>query len=172
MFKRKLVKIIPFLLALVLLISTFASCNENGGKPQIRQPGKIDTLVVTTIDAIEKASRSEYYFDVLSGTITQMALVRVDESGAYQPLMAEFETSDSKTWTFTITDGLTCMTARVTAEDVKFTIEYLDLQNNGGYLSRYEDIVVLNDRQIKLVLKTPTRHLSNFTARNHPQTYL
>jgi peptide/nickel transport system substrate-binding protein len=166
MFKRKLVKIIPFLLVLVLLISTFASCNENGGKTTNPAAGKIDTLIVGTTMAIEKASRSEYYFDVLTGTISQMALVKVDETGAYQPLMAEYETNDSKTWTFTITDGLTWHDGTpVTAEDIKFTIEYLDLQNNGGYLSKYEDIVVLNDRQIRLVLKEAnTRHLSNFTA--------
>ena len=166
MFNQKPVKIIPFLLGIVLLLSTFTSCTENGGQTTNAGESKIDTLIIGTTMSIEKAGRSEYYFDVTTGTVSQMALVRVDENGEYRPLMAEFETSDSKTWTFTITDGLTWHDGTpVSAEDIKFTIEYLDGQNNGGYLSQYEDIVVINDSQIQLVLKTAnTRHLSSLTA--------
>jgi len=164
MLKGALSKIIPLVLSAVLLLSTFASCTGDGN--QTAKEGSIDTLIVGTTMAIEKASRSDYYFDVMTGTISQMALVRVDGNGEYQPLMAEYQTTDGKTWTFTIMDGLSWHDGTpVTAEDINITIEYLDRQNNGGYLSKYEDLVVLNDKQIKMVLKeTNTRHLSNLTA--------
>jgi len=165
MFKGNLSKIIPLVLSAILLISTFASCTENGEPTTDTEESKIDTLIVGTTMAIEKASRSDYYFDVLSGTLSQMALISVDENGEYHPLMANYETADSKTWTFTIIDGLTWHDGTpVTADDIKFTIEYLDEQD-GGYLAKYEDIVVLNDRQIQLVLKEAnTRALSSLTA--------
>ena len=89
---------------------------------------QIDTMVIGTTMKIPSISRETYNFDVLSGTLTHMALVKQDENGEIKPFMAEkFETKDNKKWTFQLRKGLTWHDGEaVTAQDVKFTAE---LQN-------------------------------------------
>lgn len=126
----------------------------------------IDTFIVGTTAEIVSANRSEYNFDVISGTLSQLAPVWLDENGEFQPLLCDYSTTDSKTWTLTVKDGMRWHDGDpVTAEDIKFTLEYLDTQTDGGYASSYADIRVVDERTIELELETPNpRQLSSLTT--------
>ena len=126
-------KIPSFIMAAVLCIAVFAGCGtqENtssaSNEPTVSGAAdttkQIDTMVIGTTMKITSISRETYDFDVLSGTLTHMALVKQDENGDLKPFMAEsFETKDNKTWTFQLRKGLTWHDGEpVTAQDVKFT---------------------------------------------------
>ena len=52
-------------------------------------------------------------------------MVYQDISGNYHPLLATYETTDAKTWTYTIVKGMTWSDGTpVTAEDILFTIPW------------------------------------------------
>ncbi|MBC3887880.1 hypothetical protein GH810_06110 [Acetobacterium paludosum] len=127
----------------------------------------IDSMVIGTTMDIQSISRSDYYYNVLSGTLTHLALVRLDENNEIQPMMAEYSTADNgKTWTFVLKDGLKWDDGeKVTAEDVKFTIEYLDKMENAGRMDKLEAINIVNDQTIQLVYKTANiRALNDLTT--------
>lgn len=144
------------------MVMCFASC----GNAQKETKEKIDVLIVGTTAEILTANRAEYNFDVISGTLSQGALVKLNENGSIEPFMAEYKTEDYKTWTFTLKEGLTWHDGeKVTAEDIKFTFEYLEQQNGGGYAADYEAINVLDERNVEFVLKAANvRALSGITT--------
>ena len=127
---------------------------------------RIETFIVGTTSEITTANRSEYNFDVISGTISQLAPVRLDENGDYQPLLCDYSTQDSKIWVFTIRDGMTWHDGTpVTAGDIEFTLKYLDAQKGGGYAELYSDIRVTSDTTVELELPEPNpRHLATLTT--------
>lgn len=125
-----------------------------------------DTLIIGTATKVEKAGRDDYYFDVLSGTLSQMAPVKLTENGEFHPMAADFHSDDAKTWTFTIQEGLQWQDGvPVTAEDFQFTLDYLDREEPGKYLSKYESVQVLDERRLELVLKEANvRALADLTT--------
>lgn len=133
---------------------------------QTAEKTNLDTFIVGTTAEILTANRSEYNFDVISGTLSQLAPVWVDGDGNYHPLLCDYQTNDSKTWTLTVRDGMKWHDGvPVTAEDIKFTLEYMDTQTEGGYGDAFEEIRVLDDKTIELVLPKPNpRELSNLTV--------
>lgn len=172
-------KALSFLLALAMLFALTA-CGGSGddvgtagdtapagdGTPDGAPSRTIDTLIVGTAAEITAANRSEYNFDVITGTLSQLAPVWVDEAGEYHPLLCTYSTEDSKTWTFTVREGMTWHDGvPVAAEDIRFTLEYLDVQNGGGYADQYADIRVIDERTLELELETANpRQLSNLTT--------
>ena len=70
-------------------------------------PEEDSVFIVGTTAEILTANRSEYNFDVISGTLSQLAPVWLDENGDYQPLLCDYATEDSKTWTLTVREGMT-----------------------------------------------------------------
>lgn len=131
-------KIPSLIMAAILCIAVFTGCgtqedssstlNGQTVSEAVNTTKQIDTMVIGTTMKIPSISRETYNFDVLSGTLTHMALVKQDENGEIKPFMAEkFETKDNKKWTFQLRKGLTWHDGEaVTAQDVKFTAE---LQN-------------------------------------------
>ena len=70
-----------------LTLSSKASGNE------------IDTFIIGTTAEITTANRSEYNFDVISGTLSQLAPVYIDGEGSYHPLLcglARWHTCDCR----------------------------------------------------------------------------
>lgn len=179
-------KILALISAMMILLGGLSGCSnkadENVGKENTAVESNegttdisnnteaknttIDNLIVGSTMKVETANRTEYNFDVFSGTITQMALVSQNEDGSFSPLMAEYKTTDYTTWTFKIKEGLTWHDGTaVTSADVEFTLEYLDKQNDGGYRSKYKDVIVVDESTIQLVLDAPnTRALSDLTT--------
>ena len=129
-------------------------------------PEEDSVFIVGTTAEILTANRSEYNFDVISGTLSQLAPVWLDENGDYQPLLCDYATEDSKTWTLTVREGMTWHDGQpVTAEDIAFTLTFLDAQEGGGYTDRYENIEVADERTINLTLPAANpRELANLTV--------
>ncbi len=117
----------------------------------------IDTLIVGTTAEITSANRSEYNFDVLSGAFSQLAPIALDEDGNCIDLLCSYTPSaDASVWTLTVKDGMTWHDGTpVTAEDIKFTLEYLDTQTEGGYAESYAEIKVVDEKTVELVLPSP-----------------
>ncbi|MEA4972516.1 MAG: ABC transporter substrate-binding protein [Candidatus Metalachnospira sp.] len=160
-------KFISLLIAAMMVFSVSAC--SSGAKNNVAQTSEktpIDTFIVGTTAEITSANRSEYNFDVLSGAISQLAPVRIDEEGNFQPLLCDFTTEDSKTWKLTVRDGMTWHDGQpVTAEDIAFTLQYLDTQTDGGYASSYADIRVIDEKTIELELpEANPRQLSELTT--------
>ena len=185
----KLKNYIASLMALMLLISVLAGCgpaSDTGGPVEpgtqspagtspgadgtvndpVEGPSRIDTLIIGTAADLEAPSRLVYNFDVYSGTLLQLAPVYIDENAEVHPLAAEFMSEDYQTWTLTVIDGLTWHDGvPVTAEDIKFTIEYNALQSTGEPQTTYDEINVIDERTVELVLPAPNvRHLSSLTT--------
>lgn len=172
-------KKITALLLLLCLIMSLAACGQQNTAPgattapetevtaepsaEPEVPVSIDTFVVGTTAEILTANRSEYNFDVISGTLSQLAPVWLDEEGNYQPLLCDYKTEDSITWTLTVRDGMKWHDGEpVTADDIKFTLEYLDTQTEGGYASSYAELNVIDEKTIDLVLPAANpRQLAN-----------
>lgn len=116
---------------LALSLSALAACDNktaDGG------------FVIGTTTVIASADRSDYNYDQLSAGLTQQALVSAGADGTYSPLLAEFSTEDSKTWVFTVRDGM-CWDdgVPVTADDILFTLGYADEYDSGNWLSSITD---------------------------------
>lgn len=144
-----------------ILVLTLALC-----LPAMAEQSEMDLLIVGMTTAIETANRSEYNFDVLSGTLAQLAPVRLDGENVYQPLLCDFDTEDYRIWTLTVKEGMTWHDGEpVTASDIRFTLEYLSEIEEGGYAADYENIEVLDERAIRLTLpRANVRFLSNLTT--------
>ena len=144
------------LLLVVILAGTLAGCGK----------AKIDSFVIGTTMDIQSISRNDYYYNVLTGSLTHMALVSVDENGQFHPMMAEFSTKDAKTWTFKLKKGLTWHDGeKVTAEDVKFTVEYIDEKEKAGRGQQLEALNVLDNQTIEFVYKKANvRALNDLTT--------
>ncbi len=155
---------------LVFICLCFVMCcalSACGGQ-EASQPeaGRIDTFIIGTTAEISSAKRSVYNFDVLTGTLSQLAPVWVDADGVYHPLLCTYSTEDSRTWILTVREGMTWHDGQpVSAADIQFTLEYLDSQNGGGYADSYEDIRLVDERTIALELAEPNpRHLASLTT--------
>lgn len=133
---------------------------EPAAQPTPEPEKTIDTVIIGTTMEVLSANRSEYNFDVISGTLSQLAPVWIDESGEYRPLLCDYATGDSRIWTLTVREDMTWHDGEpVTAEDIRFTLEYLDAQLGGGYADAYAAIRVTGERTIELELDAPNPRL-------------
>ncbi|MEG0541719.1 MAG: hypothetical protein RR528_05280, partial [Angelakisella sp.] len=104
--RRTTIKIAAALLAIAMLAGCApkTTAPDASSAPQITvtrestaAPTIRDTLIVGTTTKIEKAGRDDYFFDVLSGTLSQMAPVKQLENGEFAPMAADYQTTDAKT---------------------------------------------------------------------------
>lgn len=163
-------KKISIFVALVLVLT--AVCTLLGACA----PQNPDEMIIGTVAVIDKATRDEYNYDVLSASFTQLAPVRISDTGAVEPLLCDYEQQDN-TLTLTVRDGMTWEDGqKVTAEDILYTLQYLDRYDGKTYLqgeqSTYTGYVLSDDKtSITLTLRTPNvREVSNWaTIRIMPQ---
>ena len=165
-------KKITALLLAALLIFSFAACGKNGKTPEVEQ------ITVGTTAVIEKAVMGEYNYEMLASAVTHLPLVWQDTNGAFHPLLAEYATEDSKTWKYTIVDGMKWSDGTaVTAEDILFTLQYEDSQGSANLVSqsdkdgntvapKYSSYKISDDKKsIELTLASPNvRELGNMTS--------
>jgi len=183
---KKNIIVIVIAIALALLLTLVAGCGGSdapqtpatpgatSGNAAVAQSGAlmhaneqgIDTLIVGTIADLESPSRLVYNFDVYTGTLSQLAPVYIDENAEVHPLATLFATTDFRTWTLTVIDGLTWHDGvSVTADDIKFTIESNALHDTGAPQTTYSEINVRDARTLDLVLPAPNvRHMSGLTT--------
>lgn len=135
-------------------------------------------MVIGTLSTIETATRGEYNYDMLSSGVSEMPLVSQDTMGNFHPLLASYETTDGKTWTFTVLEGMTWSDGvPVTAEDILYTLQYEDMNGSANLKdqtdsagnvtkAKYTGYVLSEDkRSISLTLATANvRELTNMTS--------
>lgn len=159
----KLVKIVSIIL---LIVTAFAAtCVLGACAPQ-----NPDEMIIGTVAVIDKATRDEYNYDVLSASFSQLAPVSISESGEVLPLLCEYEQKD-KTLTLTVKDGMTWEDGqKVTAEDILYTLQYLDSYDGKTYLigeqSTYTAYNISSDKtSITLTMRTANvREVANLAT--------
>ena len=149
-------KLIVVLLVICLGALCFVACNAKNETPSTPTSTTVDTVVIGTTAVIEKAVRGEYNYEMLSSGNSDIPLVYKDTDGAYHPLLASYTTTDSKTWTFTVVDGMKWSDGvDVTAEDILFTLQQEDKVGEG---KTYTSAVVSSDKK-SIALTLPSVNL-------------
>ena len=72
-------KTLAVLICILTAFSLFAAC---GGKPA-------ESMIIGTAMSIGKVNRNDYYWDVLTGTVSQLAPVSLNEDGSFSPLLCD-----------------------------------------------------------------------------------
>ena len=190
-------KILALMLAVLMVAGLFAGCAKEPAttptgttapatKPTEPTPTEptpteptpaIDQITVGTTSVIEFATRDEYAYDMMASAVSELPLVYQDASGNYHPLLASYETTDAKTWTYTIVEGMTWSDGTpVTAEDILFTLQYGDENGSANFkdqtvddkttAAKYEGYKLSDDKMsISLTLAAANvRELSNMTS--------
>ena len=164
-------KITAIFLAAVLIL-TLAACGKSAKTPEVEQ------ITVGTTAAVEKAVMGEYAYEMLASGVTHLPLVWQDTNGAFHPLLTSYSTEDSKTWKYTVVDGMKWSDGKaVTAEDILFTLQYEDENGSANLVSqtdkdgktvapKYEAYKLSDDgKSIELTLSAPNvRELGNMTS--------
>jgi peptide/nickel transport system substrate-binding protein len=97
----------------------------------------IPQITIGTTATIEQAVIGEYNYEMLASGATHIPLVRQDTKGVFYPQVAEWNTTDGITWTYTILDGMKWQDGTdVTAEDILFTLEYEDANGSANLVSQ------------------------------------
>lgn len=162
--------------AISIILSVFIGCSSTPATEQpqsqdeaVQYTDEIDHFIIGTTMDIKSISRSDYYFNVLSGTLTHMTLVRIDESGSFENSLAEnYSTEDSKEWKFKLREDITWHDGeKLTAHDVKFTLDYLSKQgeNTSPGFAKLESVEVTGDYEINFIFpKSYSRLLTDLTT--------
>ncbi|MBC2705747.1 ABC transporter substrate-binding protein [Desulfobacula sp.] len=108
----------------------------------------------------------DYHYNILAMLMTHDTLVRFDSKLCPVPQLAESWTcsKDGKTWEFTMVSNAKWHDEKpVTAEDVKFTFEYLGShQPSCAWIPDLIDKININEQKIRFTLKKPySRFLFN-----------
>ena len=162
--KIKFITITLIIISVISCLFAFCAC---GRENMIEKE-----IIVGTTSNIENATRDEYAYDMLASGVSEIPLVAKSPKGEFSPLIASFSTNDSKSWTYTIIDGLKWSDGvKVTAEDIVFSLEYegtesLPAFNAGERKGTYESYVYSEDKMsVTLNLnKTNVNELEQMTT--------
>jgi peptide/nickel transport system substrate-binding protein len=120
---------------------------------------RISKLTVGTINQVKDTNIYDYYFGIFCQELSHQSLVRVDSEGDLAPELAtSWETDDLKKWVFHIRgdakwhDGVP-----VTAQDIKFTIDYNLGKDTAAksYLGSVESVEAPDNSTLTINLKSP-----------------
>jgi len=127
---NKVCVILDVSILLCILLSGSAQGNSSGDAGTY----PIDKLIIGTTDQIEDINVNDGTFNTYREALITKSLIRVDQSGNYVPALAEsWETDDARKWTFHLVTNATWHDGEpVTAEDVKFSLEYLPEKLGGS----------------------------------------
>lgn len=162
--KKLVAALFCVVLAIALCIPALTACNPNKNKNSEKTLIVGTTTVITSLNRLDAGSGGNpgYNYDVLSGTVSQLAPVAKNTDGTFKPLLTTYEETDGgRSWVFTVRDGFTWHDGvAVNADDLVFTFSdffgYPDDEN--GTLSNIEK---LSDRAVKLTLATPNPRFLN-----------
>lgn len=119
--KKVIICLLPILITILLLGCISQEATE------VEERVEEKTLVIGTTMPIKSSNIfSDYYFSVLALLLTHRGLISLDSNGNFTPALAyKWETEDGRIWKFYIVRNATWHDGTpVTAEDIKFTIEY------------------------------------------------
>lgn len=166
--KKITISVIVAVLLLTLVMFAFAACNPKGNGVNDK------TLIIGTTTAIKSLNRLDagsggnagYNYDVLSGTVSQLAPVSKKTDGSFEPLLTTYlEKDGGKTWNFTVRDGFKWHDGvAVTADDLVFTFtDFFDYPEGENCI--VENISKTDDKTAEITLKSANpRFLNNLTA--------
>lgn len=166
--KKITISVIVAVLVLTLVMFAFAACNKKGNGADDK------TLIIGTTTAIKSLNRLDassggnagYNYDVLSGTVSQLAPVSKTTEGTFEPLLTEYSEQDGgKTWSFTVRNGFKWHDGvAVTADDLVFTFtDFFDYPEGENCI--VENIAKTDDKTAEITLKSANpRFLNNMTA--------
>ena len=151
-------------LAAIGLIITFflpfllTGCSHDN-RPVNTASQAIPVLTVGTTMKVAGVNIEDYYFGIFRSVFTHKGLVKLDETGNFTgDLATAWQTSDGQTWTFNLRDDVTWHDGvKVTAADVKFTIEY-NSKHSVEYKSHFSlinSITTPDDKTLILTLARP-----------------
>lgn len=117
----------------------------------------IDKLVIGTTDQVEDINVNDGIFNTYREAFLTKSLLRVDSSGDFVPALAEsWETEDAKKWTFHLVDNATWHDGEpVTAEDIKFSLEYLPEKLGGSNWNIIESVEAPDEHTVIINLDSP-----------------
>lgn len=149
------------ILVLLLAFSLFclAGCGGNVTDQASTGEGTIDTLTVGTTMEVMGINIDDYYFGIMRAMLTHMGLVMLGEDGNFTGSLAEsWNSQDGQTWTFKLKEGVTWHDGKpVTANDVKFSMEYLP-SYSAQYKSHFklvESVEAPDDETVIIKLSQP-----------------
>lgn len=120
------------------------------------------TTVITSLNRLDAQSGGNpgYNYDVLSGTVSQLAPVAKTTEGTFLPLLTDYTANDDGSWTFTVREGFTWHDGTpVTADDLSFTFA-----QQFGYPDPASDISAietLSATSVRITLRTPDPRFLN-----------
>lgn len=121
----------------------------------------IDKLVIGTTDQVEDINVNDGIFNTYREAFLTKSLIRVDPSGDFVPSLAEsWETDDAQKWVFHLVKNATWHDGQpVTAEDIKFSLEYLPEKLGGSNWNIIKEVDAPDESTLIITLNSPD---SNF----------
>ncbi len=117
----------------------------------------IEKLVIGTTNQVEDINVNDNTFTTYLETLLTKSLIRVDQSGNFVPALAEsWETDDAEVWTFHLAKDATWHDGvPVTAEDIKFSLEYLPEKLGGSNWNIIESVHAPDNQTLVIDLDSP-----------------
>jgi peptide/nickel transport system substrate-binding protein len=120
---------------------------------------EIAELVVGTTMAIDNLNIMDYNMGILRGELTHQSFIKLDANGSFIPcLVTSWSSSDAKVWNMTVrSDVLWHDGVPLTAEDLKFTVDYLKVKDPqmASHWQMIQDVTVVSPTKITITLDKP-----------------
>jgi peptide/nickel transport system substrate-binding protein len=145
--------IVGIVLVVVIIISIIGvSIALNYGTQ--KNAGSIDTLIIGTTEKMSNINVGGDLDTYRDGILTE-SFIRMDASGEYVPALAKsWETQDAKTWTFHLRNDATWHDGTpVTANDLKFSLEYLPAKLGGSNWAVIDNVQTPDNQTVVINLK-------------------
>ncbi|SDE81905.1 ABC transporter substrate-binding protein [Sporomusa acidovorans] len=146
-------------LLLILLFTCLITGCGNHKQAVADSSAAIQSLTIGSTMKIENINIDDYNFGILRSIFTHKGLVKLNENSNFTGDLAKsWNTPDGQTWTFRLQDGVTWHDGtKVTAADVKFTIEY-SIKHSVEYkrhFSLVKSIAAPDDQTVVITLSQP-----------------
>jgi peptide/nickel transport system substrate-binding protein len=117
----------------------------------------IDKLILGTTDQVDDINVNDGIFNSYREAFITKSLIRVDPSGNFVPALAEsWETSDAQKWVFHLVKNATWHDDEpVTAEDIKFSLEYLPEKLGGTNWNIIKNVEAADKSTLIINLDSP-----------------
>ena len=144
-----------FLAASIVLCILFSGLALAQDQATSRSEG-VSKLVIGTIDQVEDINVNDGIFNTYREAFLTKSLIRVEPSGGFVPALAEsWETADAKKWIFHLVKNATWHDGTpVTAEDLKFSLEYLPEKLGGSNWNIIDTVEAPDDSTLIINLKS------------------
>lgn len=158
--KKSTMAIAAVLVVAIVVIFGAVAVMSTGEKKKETPSKTIDTLVIGTTESVTGIAVGSGLDSFRTYMMTE-SLIRMNSTGAYVPALAEsWETTDSQNWTFHIRTNATWHDGvKVTAYDLKFSLEYLPAKLGGSNWAVIKSVDAVDNSTLVIHLKYPKASL-------------